>query len=76
MSRPSVLTSVDIAAIDAAVAKLPPLTDEAIDDIAVTLAAFRNERRRIATTAASARQSLAARAGLTTGSDEGGGRAA
>lgn len=46
MSRPSVLTPEERAGIAADIAALPPLPDEALEDIALILAAFRDERRR------------------------------
>ena len=55
------LSQADIAAIKSAIAKLPPLPDEALDYVAVMLAAFRDERRRQAATTARPSRARAAR---------------
>lgn len=44
--KPCTLTAEDKAAIDAKVAAMPALSAEALDEIALILAAFRHERRR------------------------------
>jgi hypothetical protein len=45
VTRPSTLTPADVAAIKAAVAKLPPLPDSVLAEFALELAAFREQRR-------------------------------